>query len=418
MSWKQNSGRLIATLFLTLGVLLTGSGAFVARAAPVAQEDAQALSEQGLVIVHVVGEGPAATAGVVRGDILLAVDDEAVESVAGLRDLLRTLTPENEISATVLHGDEQRTLTVTLGERDGRAYLGIVPYADPNLERNFSERNSRGTLPPPRQTIPAPPSPPNFELPDAIQPLSEGALVQAVLPDSAADEAGLVEGDIILSVDGEPVNRENDLAELLGEYAPGDEIELAVQRANDAVETLNVTLGEHPDDATRPFLGIQYAPPMTRFFGQPGQPGGDTSDPLPSGAIIGRVAPDSAAAEAGLHPGDRIVEVEGKAIKTPQDLIEQVGDMSPGDEITLLVEGMDGMTFEVTVVLGKSEEGGPQLGVVLLNNTPPAEGEVAPGEGDSSQGFFRSLPDGFSLPDIFGKLPGFELPAPEGDGSL
>ena len=264
----------------------------------------QALSEQGLVIVEVAADGPAAEAGLVRGDILLAVDGEAVERVADLRNLLSTLNPEEEVTLSVLHGDEERELTLTLGERNGRAFMGITPYADPALEQNF-ELTPGQTLP--GQTIPQPEGQPNFELPGNLQPLTEGALVQDVLPESAADEAGLVAGDVILSVDGEPINRENDLADLLGDYAPGDEIELEVQREDDAVETLTVMLGENPNDETRPFLGIRYAPPMTRFFGQPGlpdqpAPDGDTIDPLPSGAIIGRVTPDSAAAEGGAQP--------------------------------------------------------------------------------------------------------------------
>ena len=44
--------------------------------------------------------------------------------------LLRVLSdrePGTKVEFTVLHGDEERTLPAILGDRDGRAYLGIVP---------------------------------------------------------------------------------------------------------------------------------------------------------------------------------------------------------------------------------------------------------------------------------------------------
>ncbi|MGB3988572.1 MAG: trypsin-like peptidase domain-containing protein [Minisyncoccales bacterium] len=60
---------------------------------------------------------------------------------------------------------------------------------------------------------------------------------------SAADKAGLVEGDIILEVDGKAINSDNYLAGAIQEFNPGDTIELKVIR-NKKEMAIKVTLGE------------------------------------------------------------------------------------------------------------------------------------------------------------------------------
>ena len=70
--------------------------------------------EPGIVIAAVVPDGPAADAGIVRGDILLQVDDEAVNDVVELMRVLQAHEAGDEVDLMILHGDEERTLTATL----------------------------------------------------------------------------------------------------------------------------------------------------------------------------------------------------------------------------------------------------------------------------------------------------------------
>ena len=85
------------------------------------------------------------------------------------------------------------------------------------------------------------------------RPLIEGHGVLAVAADSPADEAGLERGDVITEVDGQPVDADNPLANLLYEHDPGDQISLTIDR-NGAETELTVTLDERPAAA--------YAPPF------------------------------------------------------------------------------------------------------------------------------------------------------------
>ncbi len=85
-------------------------------------------------------------------------------------------------------------------------------------------------------------------------------MIADVVSGGPADDAGLVIGDLIVAVDGEELTADVDLAELIGAFAPGDEIVLSIHNP-EASETMEVpiTLGAHPDDEERAFLGIAYA---------------------------------------------------------------------------------------------------------------------------------------------------------------
>ena len=76
----------------------------------------------------------------------------------------------------------------------------------------------------------------------------KGVLINSVLSNTPAAKANLKEGDIVLSVDGQPVNRPNHLQSLVARKHPGDTITLAIRR-NTKDLTIRVTLGERlPDD--------------------------------------------------------------------------------------------------------------------------------------------------------------------------
>ena len=75
--------------------------------------------EPGIVIASVTSDGPAAEAGVVRGDILLQLEGETVDTCIELIHLVEEHEPGDEVQLTVLHGDDERTLTATLMKSTG-----------------------------------------------------------------------------------------------------------------------------------------------------------------------------------------------------------------------------------------------------------------------------------------------------------
>jgi len=68
---------------------------------------------------------------------------------------------------------------------------------------------------------------------------------------------------------------------------------------------------------------------------------------LPDGAYVGRVDPGSAAALAGLHPGDVIVQLAGQAVQTDQDVDRIMANMRFGQTVDLLA-WRNGQTIRLT----------------------------------------------------------------------
>jgi S1-C subfamily serine protease len=323
------------------------------------QDDGQADSERGIVLSAVDPDGPAAQAGVVRGDILLELDGEAVDDALQLRRQLAAYEVGDDVVLRVLHGDDERTLTATLGERVGGAYLGVTPCGG---------LTGLGTM-------------------TVTQELWAGAQIVDVVADSPAEAAGLQEGDRILAVDGEEVGPGESLTELITAHAPGDTVTLEVARADEDNLELEIQLAEHPEQEGVAYLGVEYLtlPRLQGFegealpfdrpffrafpFGEDGAPGGSFSLPPDAegqaGAIIREVTPDSPAEAAGLQQGDVVTMIDGEPVQAPQDLVDAVTARTPGDTISLTVISPEEEEREVEVTLADNpeQEGQAYLGV-------------------------------------------------------
>ena len=70
----------------------------------------------------------------------------------------------------------------------------------------------------------------------------EGAFVAEVTPGSGAADAGIEDGDVILEFDGEPIETSTDVAGLVREREPGDQVELRIEREGEE-RTITATLG-------------------------------------------------------------------------------------------------------------------------------------------------------------------------------
>ncbi len=135
-----------------------------------------------------------------------------------------------------------------LGRRVARAEVQRLPL-------------TRGEQVTPNGPLPEIPPDWNFQWPEGQQP-SRGevnvvARVEVVTAGSPAERAGLRVDDRITAVNGEKLTPARGLAEIVGGHKVGDRLELSVQRAGKE-EKLPVTLGENPDRAGQPYLGVTY----------------------------------------------------------------------------------------------------------------------------------------------------------------
>jgi len=302
----------------------------------------------GIVIASVEPNGPAAEAGVVRGDILLEMDGEALEDLGDLMRYLDELEPGGEVELTMLHGDDLRTLTATLGDRDGGSYLGLLPCGGLQKEIDVDVRVD-----------------------------GPGAVIVEVMPASPAEEAGLQEGDVIVAVGGQELNAENNLADLIAGYEPGDTVTLEIERPGEEPFEVTVELGEHPDKEGTAYLGVRYGtiphfdipwgehPPLEEFEKLPfALPEGEVKQ----GAVVQSVFEDSPASAAGLAEGDVITAIDGEPVEDPQALSDAIAEREPGDTITLTVYQRDSeeeREIEIALAEHPDEEGKAYLGVSI-----------------------------------------------------
>ena len=78
-----------------------------------------------------------------------------------------------------------------------------------------------------------------------IDPEIEGILLRQVIPNDAADDAGLEAGDIILSMDGQMLRNTGELSKFLISHQPGDAVNVTLLREGEEL-IASITLGERP----------------------------------------------------------------------------------------------------------------------------------------------------------------------------
>jgi serine protease Do len=162
-----------------------------------------------------------------------------------------------------------------------------------------------------------------------------GALVAAAQKDSPAAAAGVKSGDVITAVDGETVADPHDLARRIAALGPKKTVKLALIR-NGSPMTIDVTLGTMPADKTaaaetRNSNDDNGASALAKL--------GLTLRPAhgQEGVVVAEVDPDGAAADKGLKQGDVILEVAGKSVNRPTDVVEAIDAAKSGGKKSVLV---------------------------------------------------------------------------------
>jgi S1-C subfamily serine protease len=83
-------------------------------------------------------------------------------------------------------------------------------------------------------------------VPARVAPIAAGALIVGVVCDSAADSARMVPGDVITSVDRQPITTPGSLTTIAGKYHPGDVVSVLWVSRNGIEHTTKMQLGEGP----------------------------------------------------------------------------------------------------------------------------------------------------------------------------
>ena len=177
-------------------------------------ETAERLQVSGGAVIEEVQPGaPAEQAGFRKGDIILEFDGERIRSARQLSRVVNETVPNRSVPATILRDGERTELAVTpsphppegrlrgrLDEPEGsRGRLGVtVTDLTPQLAEYFGAK--------------------------------QGVLVTTVTANSAAAHAGIKTGDVIMTVNGQPVRSPRDLIQPVANVPRGGTVQLGIVR--------------------------------------------------------------------------------------------------------------------------------------------------------------------------------------------
>ncbi|HKV04384.1 MAG TPA: DegQ family serine endoprotease [Candidatus Acidoferrales bacterium] len=177
-----------------------------------------------------------------------------------------------------------------------------------------------------------------------------GALINDVSPDTPGSRAGLKRGDVILELNGQPVESANALRLHVSQTAPGTTVKLGIFRDNKK-QDVSVTLGELKVN--------ESAKDNSGGSGGGGLEGVEVQELTPDiaqqlqlspgtrGVVVSSVDPSTAAAAAGLQSGDLIEEVNHKPVHSIREYQQALAAV--GTQPVLLLVNQNGVTHYVVI---------------------------------------------------------------------
>jgi len=169
---------------------------------------------EGALVSQVVKDGPAAKAGLKRGDVIVELDGRKVKDTLELRNKIAQTSPGTKVELTVLREGKEKRIEVKLGELPGekkvqemtrgiadKLGLEVGPLTDRLAQRLGYEDD-------------------------------KGVLIMRVAPGSAAQKAGLRENDLIMEIDKKEVGSVEEFENAIGDLEPGETMLLLVKRAD------------------------------------------------------------------------------------------------------------------------------------------------------------------------------------------
>jgi len=150
-----------------------------------------------------------------------------------------------------------------------------------------------------------------------------GALVSEIYPEAAADNGGLLQGDIVLAVDGHEISNDAGARFRLAIRAAGENARFTVLRGEDEIE-LDVPVSPAPGATTPDLLPVEGRNPLSGVRLVQLSPAFNETvglDPFLDGVVVMNVQRRSVAARYGFRPGDRLVSLMGQPIETLDDAV-------------------------------------------------------------------------------------------------
>ncbi len=166
--------------------------------------------------------------------------------------------------------------------------------------------------------------------------LPKGGIVNKVFKNSPAEKAGLKRGDIIVSVDGEDVDNDEELALRIYYKNPGDKVEIKYVR-DGKEKTTTALLDARPSDSE--IINMEKGDKPIKSSGEY-QFKGVVLSYINGYAVVRKIMPDSPL-RGYLKEGDEILKVNNKGFKSYSDMVKVFSsiDLSEGVLFDMIRDG-------------------------------------------------------------------------------
>lgn len=300
--------------------------------------------DAGAFVTDVLSDSPAATGGLQKGDIVVAINGKAVGS-EDLSTAVQSFKPGASIKVSYLRGDQKADAEITLVDKEK---FWVSKVAEP-LKLGVLIGEDEGAL--------------------VIQDVEEGA---------AAGIAGFKLGDKLTHINGSAVKSLEDVGAALQNINVGDRVTFQVHRGDSTVTSTIVGSNESGKST------VVVAKSVT-----PGVLGVEVEE-SDVGAVVTAVTPETAAASFGIQPGDVVKSLNGQDVTKLDALTSAARALNAGDKVNLVVSrnGQDLQINNVTIgaegekivrqavlgIEGLDEEGGVVVEAVAADSSAAAYG--------------------------------------------
>jgi serine protease Do len=175
---------------------------------------------KGAIVSDVKEDGPADQGGVKQGDVIISYQGSPVEEAVALQRMVTRTPVGTKVPVKVMRDGHEKELTITIGEqpdtiKTAKAESGEKDYAFAGVAVQDLDKDQAKEL--------------------GIKGKAQGVVVTSVEPDSGADRAGLLPGDVIREINRQPVKSVKEFEKVSSAVKKGDNVLILINRRGNAL---------------------------------------------------------------------------------------------------------------------------------------------------------------------------------------
>ncbi|HSC56175.1 MAG TPA: DegQ family serine endoprotease [Nitrospira sp.] len=175
---------------------------------------------KGALVSDVKEDGPADQGGLKQGDVITSYQGSPVEDAVALQRMVTSTSVGSKVPVKIMRDGHEKELTITIGEqhdttKTAKAEAGEKDYAFAGVAVQDLDKDTAKEL--------------------GMKGKTQGVVVTSVEPDSGADKAGLMPGDVIREINRQPVKSVKEFEKVSSAVKKGDNVLILINRRGNAL---------------------------------------------------------------------------------------------------------------------------------------------------------------------------------------